>query len=84
MADADRDGPVFSALRVYALTGQSKVLALITLFFGLGPLYANAVSIVTIFCTLFAGDLHFLPNWNRSITDGKSRSTSAQTSAAQL
>ncbi len=35
--------PVFSTLRVYALSGQNKVLALITLFFSLGPLYANAV-----------------------------------------
>ena len=35
--------PVFSTLRVYALTAQNKILALITLFFSLGPLYANAV-----------------------------------------
>ncbi|KAI0743532.1 hypothetical protein C8Q80DRAFT_1272218 [Daedaleopsis nitida] len=34
---------VFSALRVYALTGQNKLLAAIVLFFGLGPLYANSV-----------------------------------------
>ncbi|KAM5540872.1 hypothetical protein V8D89_005516 [Ganoderma adspersum] len=34
---------LFSALRVYALTGQNKVVALITLFFSLGPVYANAV-----------------------------------------
>ncbi|KAM5530974.1 hypothetical protein V8D89_015356 [Ganoderma adspersum] len=34
---------LFSTLRVYALTAQNKILALITLFFSLGPLYANAV-----------------------------------------
>ncbi|PIL35174.1 hypothetical protein GSI_02964 [Ganoderma sinense ZZ0214-1] len=34
---------MFSALRVYALTGQNKVIALITLFFSLGPIYANAI-----------------------------------------
>lgn len=39
--------PVFSTLRVYALTAQNKLLALITLFFSLGPLYANAVCPIT-------------------------------------
>ncbi|PIL36216.1 hypothetical protein GSI_01877 [Ganoderma sinense ZZ0214-1] len=34
---------LFSMLRVYALTAQNKILALVTLFFSLGPLYANAV-----------------------------------------
>ncbi|KAI1794166.1 hypothetical protein LXA43DRAFT_1092096 [Ganoderma leucocontextum] len=34
---------LFSTLRVYALSAQNKVLALTTLFFSLGPLYANAV-----------------------------------------